>query len=212
MKDTNNILTMYNYLENNMNRTWFIEEPIDEEHKYWKLLAYFQRMDINIKNGYMISELFSFSRLYQDMREFVENNKLKNQDEQTKTIFENIYKKANTEIKNEIESIAVSSFVHMSDKYKEIKKMLSLYNDNINIVRQNFPDKRKNTTYYIEKCNCGILEKYILHKNNKLVYDSDLPKQDLQLTNEINYILIESNLAFNSFNIIEYTKMMSLIN
>jgi hypothetical protein len=201
------------YTPNEFPNTWFVENPIDEEHKYYKLMAFLQRIDNNVNNGFIFHEYETLEKRYKDLESFIDTSEIINKDKESEELFNYIYELPSSSIElSIIDSIVTKSIDEMKKKYLELKLTIKYINDNISIVRKEIRDGRKNIHVYIEMCNCGIIEHYTISKKGKVDYlgsfHSTAPLVD---DNENNLVEVKTGVSLNSIGIIiPYLKKFSL--
>ena len=190
-----------NFIPNELSNTWFLQDPIDEEHKYYILMNYLQKLDINVKNGHIFKEYIQLEQRYEDLVEYVINFNILNRSVESDGLFKNIYTSKNKiDYLRELDNIVLDSIIHIEEKYNELKSVLSYLKDNIIIDRKQIKDKRKKLNLYIEKCNSNILEHYEISKNGCSLYKGSISNTK-SVSNEIelsNYIKVNSKIALDS--------------
>ena len=189
-----------NYKENNLSNVWFAEKRIDEEYQYYKLLAYLQRIDENINNGFLFQEFFTLEKRYKDLESFVINHDIIHKDKESEHLFNFIYELPDYEWKlKEIDAIVDNSYSLLKTKYIELKLAITYLKDYIKVSDKKIIDKRKNLHVYIEMCNCNIIEHYTVSKKGNIVYNGsfylDTPTVE---DNENNYYFIKTDIAMNN--------------
>ena len=193
-----------NYNSNILENTWFVQKPIDDEHKHWKLLAYLQRADENIKNGFLFPEYLTIEKRYKDLESFISTFEIVNKDKESEKLFNYIYELPGTakELK-EIDSIVNRSIKTLKRKYLELTATITFLGDHINIVRQDILDGRKNVHVYVEMCNCEIIEHYTISKKGIIDYKGSF-HSDVEFVDdtENNVIEIKTDIALHSKGVI----------
>ena len=180
------------YKGNSLENTWFFETPIDFEHKRYKLLAYLNRMEQNIKDGYLIEEFLLFQKRYKDIECFMTTMTIVNSDERSKEMISYIYK---VDDFNELDNILVFSYDIMKKTYLKLLMEMKFIKDCCQIIETNIVDKRKKINIYIEKNNCSYYEHYIMGKSS---IDREITKSSFKLDSKENFIFIKSTMAGNT--------------
>lgn len=188
------------YQENVFPNTWFVQEPIDVEHKHWKLLAYLQRVDINVNKGFLFQEYETLEKRYKDLESFVSTYEIVNKDKESEELFNYIYELPGTDYQlKEIDVIADRSIKRLKKKYLELTMAITFLKDNIHIVRKEIKDKRKNLHVYIEMCNCGVIEHYTVSKKGDIKYLGSFHHTETFVDDDINNVVeIKTTIALNS--------------
>jgi len=193
-----------NYVPNEFPNTWFVEEPIDVEHKHWKLMAYLQRVEQNIDKGFLFQEFETLEKRYRDLESFIASYEIINKDKKSEKLFNYIYELPGTSLElAEIDEIATRSVLQLKKKYLEIKSTITFLKNNISVVRKRILDKRKKLHVYIEMCNCSIIEHYTISKNGKVKYNGSFYSETPFVYDEENNVIeIKTSIALNPLGII----------
>lgn len=192
------ISTDANYIPNELSNTWFIESPIDYEYKYYKLMAYLQRLETNIENGYLFEEFTQLEKRYKDLESFNNSFEIVDKSKNSEKLFNYIYNlPPDSKYVNEVKSIVKMALEKIIIVYVDVvNKITNLYNKT-KIIRSSIVDKRKKINVYVEKCNCGIFEMFELSKSGKIEHKGHIENDPTFNSNE-NIIVIKSeNAAFN---------------
>lgn len=196
------VISDKNYVPNEFPNTWFVQEPIDVEHKHWKLLAYLKRVDENVNKGFLFQEFETLEKRFKDLESYISTCEIVNKDKESEELFEYIYEMPHIPL-GEIETIAERSLARLKKKYMELKSVITFLKDHIAIIRRETRDRRKNLHLYIEMCNCGIIEHYTLSKSGKVEYlgafHSDIPYVE---DDENNLVEVKTDIALNAKGII----------
>tara|TARA_Y100000389_G_scaffold32999_1_gene28074 strand:- start:3180 stop:3842 length:663 start_codon:yes stop_codon:yes gene_type:complete len=189
-----------NYEPNIFPNTWFVQEPIDIEHKHWKLLAYLKRIDTNVKKGFLFQEYETLEKRYKDLESFISTYEIVNKDKESEKLFDYIYELHGTILKlKDLDIIVERSAKRLREKYVELKTAITFLKDNIKIVRKEIRDKRKNLHIYIEMCNCSIIEHYVVSKKGKVHYEGSFHSELKYVDDEINNVIeVKTDMALNS--------------
>lgn len=189
-----------NYEPNVFPNTWFVQEPIDIEHKHWKLLAYLKRIDTNVKKGFLFQEYETLEKRYKDLESFISTYEIVNKDKESEKLFDYIYELHGTTPKlKELDTIVERSIKRLREKYLELKTAITFLKDSIRIVRKEIRDKRKNLHIYIEMCNCSIIEHYIVTKKGKVQYNGSFHSELKYVDDDENNVIeIKTDMALNS--------------
>lgn len=193
------------YVENELPNTWFIETPIDLEYRYYKLKAYIQRLKKNCSDGYIFNEFITLEARYKDLESFLNTSEIVHEDKESKKLFKYIYNLPETSTHfQEIINISKMGMKELKDVYLDvISEITNVYN-HTKILRVDISDKRKNINVYVEKCNCGIWEHYIITKSGT-VKECEITEKD-PLFNKENIIVIKTSKAMNTIgSIIPFT-------
>jgi len=179
--DTEKItITDNNYEPNVFPNTWFVQEPIDIEHKHWKLLAYLKRIDTNVKKGFLFQEYETLEKRYKDLESFISTYEIVNKDKESEKLFDYIYE------------------LHGKTPL-ELKTAITFLKESIRIVRKEIRDKRKNLHIYIEMCNCSIIEHYVVTKKGKVQYNGSFHSELKYVDDDENNVVeIKTDMALNS--------------
>jgi len=193
-----------NYIVNEFPNTWFVQKPIDIEHKHWKLLAYLQRVDDNIKKGYLFKEFETLEKRYKDLESFVSTYEIVNKDKESEELFNYIYELPSAELEfKEIDEIAKRSVKKLKQKFLELSLAITFLKNNISIVRKEIRDRRKNIHIYIEMCNCDIIEHYTVSKKGKIDFLGSFRSTTKFVEDEENNLLeVKTSIALNSKGVI----------
>lgn len=200
----NNNFKDKNYKPNIFPNTWFVQTPIDEEHKYWKLMAYLQRIDNNVNKGYLFQEYYTLEKRYKDLHSFIATYDIVHKDKDSEKLFNYIYDLPDSSLElNEIDKIVSRSINILKKKYLELTMAICFLKDDITIVRKDIRDNRKKINVYIEMCNCGIIEHYTLTKKGVVELVGSFESETKFIEDNINNIIeIKTNRAFNVYGII----------
>lgn len=199
--DTEKItITDNNYEPNVFPNTWFVQEPIDIEHKHWKLLAYLKRIDSNVKKGFLFQEYETLEKRYKDLESFISTYEIVNKDKESEKLFDYIYElHGKTPKLKELDTIVERSIKRLREKYLELKTAITFLKDSIRIVRKEIRDKRKNLHIYIEMCNCSIIEHYVVTKKGKVQYNGSFHSELKYVDDDENNVIeIKTDMALNS--------------
>lgn len=193
-----------NYVPNVFPNTWFVQEPIDIEHKHWKLLAYLKRIDNNVNRGFLFQEYETLEKRYKDLESFISTYEIVNKDNQSEKLFDYIYELEGATPKlKELDVIVERSVEKLRTKYFELQVAITFLKDNIKIVRKDIKDRRKNLHMYIEMCNCSIIEHYIISKKGIVEYQGSFHSELKYVEDEINNVIeVKTDMALNSKGII----------
>lgn len=201
--DTEKItITDKNYIPNEFPNTWFVQEPIDVEHKHWKLLAYLKRLDDNVKKGFLFQEYETLEKRFKDLESFISTCEIVNKDKESEKLFEYIYDLPSIPL-DEIDVIAERSVKRLQKKYYELKNIITFFDGHINVIRKQIVDRRKNLQLYIELCNCGIIEHYTLSKSGVVDYLGSFYSPTPYVEDDSNNVIeVKSSIALNSKGVI----------
>lgn len=159
------------YNSNVLDNTWFVQNPIDLEHKYYTLMAYLQKVDKNVSNGFLFKEFDTLEKRYKDLESFINTYEIVNKDSESEDLFNYVYGLSSTPDElNEVDEIALNSIDILKEKYTELLLAITFLKDNISITYSEITDRRKPLHLYIEMCNCSILEHYTISKSGKVDY------------------------------------------
>lgn len=189
-----------NYVPNVFPNTWFVQEPIDIEHKHWKLLAYLKRIDTNVKKGFLFQEYETLEKRYKDLESFISTYEIVNKDKESEKLFDYIYELRGTTLKlKDLDIIVERSVKKLRTKYFELQTAITFLKDSIKIVRKEIRDGRKNLHIYIEMCNCSIIEHYVVSKKGKVQYNGSFHSELKYVDDDINNVIeIKTDMALNS--------------
>jgi len=193
-----------NYKPNDFPNSWFVQQPIDEEHKHWKLLAFLQRVDENVKNGYLFQEYDTVEKRYKDLESFVSTYEIVNKNKESEKLFNYIYELPSSakELKV-VDMVVKNSLKQLKQKFMELALAITYLKDNILIVRKEIRDGRKNLHVYIEMCNCSIIEHYTISKKGNIDYLGSFPLKTPFVSDlENNFIEVKTNISLNSKGVI----------
>lgn len=192
------VSTDENYIPNELSNTWFLESPIDYEYKYYKFMAYLQRLEQNIKNGYMFEEFVQLEKRYKDLESFHSSFQIVDKSKNSEKLLNYIYNLPDDSLfVEDIKKITKMALDKMLLVYIDILDKITNIYKNTKIIRNSIIDRRKNINIYIEKCNCGIFEIFQLSKSGKIKYIGHTENNPNNNSNE-NLIIIESeNAALN---------------
>tara|TARA_R110000772_G_scaffold40358_10_gene94522 strand:- start:1842 stop:2513 length:672 start_codon:yes stop_codon:yes gene_type:complete len=193
------------YIPNVFPNTWFINPPIDAEHKHWKLLAYLQRIDENISKGYLFQEFYTLNMRYKDLDSFITTFEIVNKDTASEKLFNYIYELPDAGIEmKEVNTIVGNSIKLLKKKYLELTMAISFLKDHIVIENKQIVDGRKNLNIYIEMCSCNIIEHYTMSKKGivdyKGAFNLDTPLVDICL--DENFIDVKTDVALSANGVI----------
>lgn len=194
----NDVITV-EYIENNLSPTWFVENPIDFEHKYYILMAFLQRYEKNFDAGFVYPDYEIIEQRYKEILSFLENsNNMSNKTVENKKLLEYIYSLPKTEKeKAEIDKIANHANKILCDTFYDLKSYVEYIITTLKIVNK-IKDKRVKPIYYIEKGETKIVEKFIVGKTSIESLGSMNCESYSFLFNEQNYIHIISDLSLDS--------------
>lgn len=189
------------YIPNFLPNTWFVQEPIDLEHKHWKLLAYLKRLDENIKKGFLYPEYELLKKRYKDLESYLSTCEIVNKDKESEKLFSYIYDMKNVNIE-EIEEIVENSLSALQVKYFQLKTVIKFLNQEIKITNKQLRDGRKKLNIYIEMCNCSIVEHYTISKSGHIDYIGSFHIDFFEDNLQDNIIEVKTTTALNSKGII----------
>lgn len=198
--DFNNLGIDDKYINKILNPVWFLQNPIDAEHKYYILLDYIQNLETNIEKGYLYKEYTKLTDLYKDLQCFKTSFDIINKNKESEQLINYIYNlpPSSKELK-EIVKIVDNSIEIIADVYKSILERITQFYDTSVVTDTLVKDARKPIFLYIQKCKSGFYEIYELKKSGKVIEHEYIKVTDLE--NSIigrNYITINTENAYNS--------------
>lgn len=116
---------------------WFVEDPIDLEHKYYVLMAKLVKIKKSFKKKGFEKNFRELLTIYRDLKSFEERTELSqrsmlNMTDSEKDNFYNILDK-NLEKIGEIEQIVIDSIKHIENFIEENKELDTEYNSRVNV-------------------------------------------------------------------------------
>ena len=64
------------YNENYLPATWFVEGPIDFEHKVYVLMHFLKKCEENINNGFWFPDFELLAERFRDVESFIESSEI----------------------------------------------------------------------------------------------------------------------------------------
>ena len=109
------------YIENGLSSSWFVENPIDFEHKLYVLMSFIKNAETNINNGYWFPEFTIIEERYKDLCSFIENSKI-SMNKSNKPLFDYIYDLPN----NSNELLEINKIILLSSISQDKSFFLSI--------------------------------------------------------------------------------------
>lgn len=186
------------YVKNDLESSWFIQKPIDFEHKVYHLMAFLKKAEENIYNGYWFPEYEIIEKRYKDIESFIESSQIVYVNKADREIFEYIYDlpKGSGEL-TEIQKIAEFGYKVLGNIYYELKAHMEYIIANLKVFNK-ITDRRKSPTYFIECCESGIIEKYRVGRTS-IEHLGTFHCNNLGwLNDESNYVQVISNICIDT--------------
>ncbi len=193
-----------NYTPNELSNTWFVQDHIDEEYQFYKLMAYLQRVDNNVDAGFLFQEYKTLKKRYQDLESFQKTYDIVNKDEESKKMVEYIYELPSKSQENcQLDLVVNRSIKLLRNKMWELKTAIVYLKEHIEVINYQIRDRRKKLHIYIEMCNCNMFEHYTLSKNGVLDYIGSFRNEKVFVDDKENNIIeVKTNVALNSKGVI----------
>lgn len=186
------------YIKNDLKPSWFIEQPIDFEYKVYTLMAFLKRAEENIYNGYWFPEFDIIEKRFKDIESFKESSDVVYANTVDKELFEYIYDLPKNSVEYaEVIKIAEYGYSVLGDIYYELKSHIDYLIANMKVFNR-IKDRRVTPTYFIEKCDSGVVEKYKVSKHRIESHGSFQSDNYAFLLDEENYVQVISDISIDS--------------
>lgn len=183
-----------NYVKNNLDPAWFVQDPIDYEYKIYTLLAFLKNTEDNIENGYWFPDYEILEKRYTDIELFYKCYSKGNRIDLFKSIYE--FSKSSEEHQEIIKTIE-AGYTLIKDSYFKAQDKLDYILSKMKIFNRT-TDKRKSPIYFVQSCGTNIVETYKVGKSSIEPLGSFYARSYSFLTTEENYVQIISEIAISS--------------
>lgn len=196
----NNLGIDINYIDKTLHSIWFLQSPIDVEHKYYIIMDYLQNVDINIDKGYYYKEFIKITIIYKDLQCFKSSYSVMNKNKEDEKILNYIYNLSpGSLVLQEIIKIVDLSLEIIGNTYTHLLEKINEFYDNTKIIETVILDKRKPIYFYIQKCNAGFYEIFELKKSGKIIEHPFIKTEEIaNISPDINYVIIDTEIPYSS--------------